>query len=818
MSGALRGGVSVRGACDSFAPHLLLSKDLGNHSCGIWSSARKPGVHAAIGLASAFIASNAAAQHTLPTIDVQRSSGGSGRTVSTGPATEAPPAPVPQATTGGEPTGYRATGTGLSRVPTPLIDTPQTINVVTQEVIRDQGARTLEDALRNVPGVTFQAGEGGNQGDAPFIRGFQARTDIFRDGIRDPGWYTRDIFSTDSVEVFKGPSAFIFGRGSTGGAINLTSKQATGSKFVEGTVTGSTPRGVRAELDASGSAGIIDARIAAMWQDIDTPDRDNVWTKRWGVAPSMNVRLTEQARIKLNYIYQGEESVPDYGHPYLPAPVRSAKNGAITNFGYYGNGQPVGPVPINRSNWFGVMGGPLADRTETETNIWTGRFEYDLTKELKFANTTRYFTVDRSSRPTAPRSLGLANNGSLVFPRDTLYPVDLMTIGRQHFWNQTNNSLFVNQTEITGKVHTGSWTHTVVLGTEYDDERRFNRRAYGPNPNGTVGTNLCAPTDPDCRTSLAYPVQTDYGGDFLGWAPGQATNSETIAWYASDSIKLNEYWDIMGGIRNDQFRVGYADQTQSNARKAYLSREDDMFSYRYGLVFHPTKYSSIYGAYGVSYNPSAELGTLSSAANSTANALLPPEKNRVTEFGAKADLIPEKLTLSGAWFKVEKTNLRIPTDPTSTTAPLVLNGLAISEGLEFGLVGKITDQWQITTGYVYNATQIAKTTNMADFGHRLPNTPLNSFTLWTTYDLTPQWTIGGGAQWQSMVFVNTANTIYVPDFWKFDAMLAWKLDKHNTLQLNIYNITDELYYANYYQAHAVPAPGRYASLSWRVRW
>ncbi|MGD9923569.1 MAG: TonB-dependent receptor plug domain-containing protein, partial [Pseudorhodoplanes sp.] len=155
--------------------------------------------------------------------------------------------------------------------------------MVTPQVIREQAARTMEDALRNVPGITFQAGEGGMQGDAPFIRGFQARTDMFRDGIRDPGWYTRDLFSSDSVEVFKGPSAFAFGRGSTGGAINITSKQATGAKFVEGTVTGSTPFGVRTELDASGSVGNIDARIAAVWQDIDTPDRDNVWTKRWGV-------------------------------------------------------------------------------------------------------------------------------------------------------------------------------------------------------------------------------------------------------------------------------------------------------------------------------------------------------------------------------------------------------------------------------------------------------------------------------------------------------------------------------------------------------
>jgi catecholate siderophore receptor len=209
---------------------------------------------------------------------------------------------------------------------------------------------------------------------------------------------------------------------------------------------------------------------------------------------------------------------------------------------------------------------------------------------------------------------------------------------------------------------------------------------------------------------------------------------------------------------------------------------------------------------------------LSSAGNNAANATLPPEKNMVKEVGFKADLIPNQLTLTGALFKIEKTNLRIPTDPNNTTGPLVLNGLAISQGVEFGLVGKITDKWQITTGYAYTETEIAKTSNLAELGHRLPNAPLNSFTLWTTYDLTSQFTIGGGATWQTEAFANTTNLAEVPGFVKFDAMAAYKIDKNWTLQFNIYNITNELYYSQYYQGHAVPAPSRYATASLRVRW
>ena len=268
---------------------------------------------------------------------------------------------------------YQATQQTITRLPTPLLDTPQTVNVVTEKVIQETGARTLEEALRTVPGITFQAGEGGQQGDSPIINGFSARGDIYRDGVRDPGWYTRDLFSSDRVEVYKGPSAFAFGRGTTGGAINFVSKLPTGASFVDTVVTGYTSTGIRTELDASGKKDNFSWRFAAMGQNIDTQDRDNVSTKRWGVAPSLKVDVTNQTRVTLAYVYQGEDSIPDYGHPYLRQPIYSPTTGALTNGGYYGTGQATGPVPIKRSNWFGVFDGPLADVVDTTTHFATAK-------------------------------------------------------------------------------------------------------------------------------------------------------------------------------------------------------------------------------------------------------------------------------------------------------------------------------------------------------------------------------------------------------------------------------------------------------------
>lgn len=210
---------------------------------------------------------------------------------------------------------------------------------------------------------------------------------------------------------------------------------------------------------------------------------------------------------------------------------------------------------------------------------------------------------------------------------------------------------------------------------------------------------------------------------------------------------------------------------------------------------------------------------LSSAPNSTANLLLAPEKNNTIEVGAKADFLNNKLSVTGAIFRIEKTNLRIPLNPeaASTNQVLVLDGLARVDGVEFGVAGALTDKWQIFAGYSYLQSEILNTTNGAERGRALPSTPHNNFNLWTSYAVTPDLTIGGGVQYQDDAFANTTNTSYVPSFWKFDAMAAYKVTRNSTLQLNVYNIGDAMYYAQYYSGHAVPASGRWASLTYRYR-
>jgi catecholate siderophore receptor len=711
--------------------------------------------------------------------------------------------------------GYQATQQSITRLQTPLLDTPQTINVVPQQEIQERRLTTMEDALRTVPGITFSAGEGGQQGDGPIIRGFAARGDIFRDGFRDPGWYTRDLFDVDRVEVYKGPSSFAFGRGSTGGAINNVSKLPTGQTFVEGTATINSVGGYRADVDASGKRGNISGRIAALYTETDTPDRDNVWTRRWGVAPSMSAQLDDATKLTLWYIYQGEEGAPDYGWPYLPQPGYRTTTGALVNPGYNGNGTAVTPVPIPRNTWFGIATGPLRDIVTTETHILTAKIERELGSNFKITNGTRYLLNDRFGRNTAPR--GLANAAKQPFTSGLTtgaggngigYPVDLMTIARERRERETDATFLVNATDLTEKFDTGIINHTLTAGVELSRETRNQTR-----------TDLCVATNPACFTSLVNPNIGGVPATGFTVVPGNNTLATDYAAYIIDQMKITQYFELLGSFRFDRYSTHYLDLS-AVAGQQDLRRTDNLPSYRFGAVYRPTPNSSLYVVYGNSYNPSAEFGTLSGNPNNVASITLAPEKNVSYEAGVKVDVLQGNLSLTGAIFRIEKTNLRIPNDPSAPTAQqfLVLDGLARVDGFELGAAGKVTDKWQVIGGYSYLDSSIAQTSNLAELGRWLPNAPRHNLAVWTTYDITPQLTVGGGATYQSDAFVNTTNTAFVPEYWKFDAMASYKIDNKSTIQLNIYNITDEFYFWQYYQGHAVPASGRWASLTYRARW
>ncbi|MEP9378694.1 TonB-dependent siderophore receptor [Aquabacter sp. CN5-332] len=758
-------------------------------------------LHLTVGVASAMAAAPAVAQQAgtsgdidLPTVQVQ---GGTG--------------------------GFVADTVGVTRLPVPIFDMPQQVEVVTHEMIQQQQTTTMEQALRNISGITFSAGEAGQQGDSPIIRGFSGRGDIFRDGIRDTGWYTRDMFDIEAVDVFLGPSSFAFGRGSTGGVINLVSKLPKDANFATADVTGYTSQGLRTTLDANGQVNDkVSARINAMVQSVDTADRDNITASRWGIAPSVSVKLDDRTKMTASYYYQHEDGVPDYGINYLPAPTLSTSPGTFGQRvgGYYGNGAPTPPVPVPRNTWYGVLNGPLNDQVITDTSIATLQFEREINDFVTVTNGTRYVVSDRMARPAAPRSVGDA--GNTVFPSplpsvDVGYSVAQMTVGQQRYQIQTDNTQLNNLTDMVAKFKWGTFEHTLNAGIELDNETRSQQRV-----------NFCNQASPLCRVSLINPSNSSPNngvGGFPSYFPSSnSTDMADVALYAADQIKLNQYWQIMGGFRWDNATTDYNALTVTNngpatstASAQTLSSSDLMLNYKVGVVFSPVETVNLYVTYGTSSNPSSEFGVLD-----TGTVTLAPVSNTTAEAGFKAQLLDNHFVVSGSLFQTIQTNTRVPTDPSSSLPPMVLGGEQEVQGLSLSAAGALTAQWNLSASYTYMESEILSAgpaptlASLVTVGKQLPNTPNNSLSVWTSYALTPQLTLGAGAVYNSSAYVNTTNTSYVPSYWTFDAMASYQFNDHFQVQLNVYNLTDEYYIAQYFGGSAVPAAGRYATLTARA--
>jgi catecholate siderophore receptor len=704
-------------------------------------------------------------------------------TASTGTTTTPGTAASTVGQAGPSSTSYQAPTSGLTRLPTPLLSTPQTVNVVTQQVMQEQVNASVKDALRNVAGVTFRAGEGGNQGDTPYIRGFSAQSDIFRDGVRDPGWYTRDAFPVQAVEVFKGPAAVLFGRGSTGGVINLVSKTPFERNAVEGTITGNSGPGERATIDANGQAADnVWARLVAMGQEYDIAGRDHIEQNRYGFSPSLLWKATEDTKVTLAYIYQHDQNVPDYGIPFLSPQA----------------GIPRLVAPVERSNWYGILSGPLPDTEKVDAHIATAKIEHEFNDQVKLVNTTRYNYVDRLQRNVFPE------------PNDTVPVPPNLNVN----WTPNRAQIFVtntqlaNQTDLIAKFSTGFVDHTVATGVDVTRESRdFLRNQFA----GQAGTNFLNP-DPWRYGGIPQPPTASQ------WTYGVAKD---VGAYIADQAKITKYFELLGSFRYDQYWFGQ-DAPVADPIVQRIATLNNMGSWRAGAVWHPTEKSSIYVMRGTSFNPSADNLTLSVTTVNGALSLAKtsPEQTTTSEVGAKADVLNGKLTLQTAFFNTTKANLRV-TDPSTMLTYSAGNETAL--GWEASAAGNLTSAWAIIASYTYVHARIINPAVPIQYNAEPMNTPAYAFSLWTTYDVTKSLQVGAGAFYNSSVWgdlqtaapYTVANTALVPAWWRFDAMAAYKLSPKVTLQFNVYNLTDKYYFESAYTNWAVPGQRRTFALTLR---
>ncbi|NKE71728.1 TonB-dependent receptor [Candidatus Manganitrophus noduliformans] len=661
----------------------------------------------------------------------------------------------------------------------PLVDIPQTVTVIPEAVIEERGATTLRDVLRNVPGISLQAGEGGGgpPADNLSIRGFNARTDLFIDGVRDFGGYFRDPFNISQVEVFKGPASSYAGRGSTGGAINLVSKRPLLDPFYGGTIGIGTDNYKRATLDLNqpleGLQG-TSLRLNALWHDADVPGRDEVTNQRWGVAPSIAFGLDTPTRLTLSYSHLDQDNMPDYGIPWVPA----------------GNSDPVlatyadEAAPVDFSNFYGLKD---RDFDEVITDIATAEIAHDFSSSFSLRNLTRYGQTRRDSVTTAPRFADLDPGPATV--QGTVINRNLQS-------RDQTDTILANLTDLTLRFRTGGIDHAVTTGIEYSHETSVNYLRTGP----LSQTDLFNPNPDD-----PYPDSVRRTG-----AKNDAT-AKAGAVYLFDTLGLGERWEVTGGLRWDYFDLDYQSRA-ADGMVTPLERTDRMLSWRAGVVFKPTANGSLYAAYGTSFNPAGEGLTLSSSVTAAANVDTEPEESRTYEIGTKWNLFEERLAFTVALFRTEKTNARTQ-DPVDPTDVIVLEGKERVDGVELSVAGNVTDQWQLFGGYALMNSEVVESLNAAVVGNELANTPKHSFSLWTTHQLPWNLEVGGGAQFVGDRFSNVNNQRTAPSYWHFDAMVAYRATESLTLRVNGFNLADEEYIQSVGGGHFIPGAGRSAIAS-----
>ncbi len=737
---------------------------------------------------------------------------------------------------------------GLGQFTEGLTDTPQTVNVVPQFILQEQAVTSLRDSLRNAPGISIAAGEAGAQGDNLTIRGFSARNDIYLDGIRDFGSYYRDSFDYEAVDVLQGPASVEFGRGSTGGVVNQESKQAVGNRFVRPNVQFGTNALRRGTLDVNVPFSNVlpnsAFRLNAMGMETGVSQRNNVFVRRWGVAPTLAFGLGRPTRGFVSYLHEGEHDTPDYGLPY------------------FGAGLPQ----VDRKNYYGLANSNYLDTTP---HVLTGRIEQDLGAKWTFRSTLRWGYYPRNVQITEPQinttgvvsGAGTAANPYVVTCSSTAGG----TAGPCYSMSTPLNQVLVRRATIeVHSVEDDLWTRNEAIGhmriakIENDLSLALEGGRERSNPQ-RPGYLLANNNTYYNYTSLLNPTVAD------AFAPPKTVvntashvSSQSYGFNVLDTVKLTKWLQLSGGIRFDYFNT-YAQSAPTNSAPIAVNfiHLDKKPTYRAAVVVKPSQSGSVYFDYGTSFNPSAE--SLSLSANSAA---FPPEQNETFEVGAKWDFLRNKLNLNGSLFRTEKLNAR-ETDPLNS-ANSILSGNQLVRGVQIGAVGHMPSHFDVIAGYAYldariessvvnaspfstqnvafyTAWQTALKTNpnavidpryntapyyLSPVGFPFANVPKNSGNLWVTRELPFRFIGGFGGNYvaarraSSTSLIGVYNTSaptplanvplafkQIPSYVLLNAMVSRPITDRLALQVNIQNLTNKFFIDQPHPNHLVPGEG-----------
>ena len=670
----------------------------------------------------------------------------------------------------------------------PLLDTTQTINVISSQLIQEQGATTLTEALRNSPGVgTFYVGENGTTttGDGIYMRGFDTSSSIFVDGVRDLGSISRDVFNIEQIEVTKGPAGTDNGRTAPTGAINMVSKQPELNNGVTASLSYGSGDHRRATGDWNQAISSTAAfRLNVMGQDSGVPGRDKVENNRWGIAPTLAFGLGTPTRVYLDFLHVKQNNVPDGGVPTIGLPGYSSPDPKRP--------QLTDAAMVDSSNFYGTT----ADHDHVTADMFTARVEHEFNDNLALHSTTRWGRTTQDYLLTS--FMGSAAN--LLTPDINDPSTWTMARSNPTFKHQANR-IITNQTSLNANFDTGSITHNLNSGIELTQEKATTEGFGALHGTAWPAANL-------------YHPNWDVIGLIYGHT-GAYSNAKTNTGsaYVFDTLKFGEHWQVNAGVRLDHYDTDYTSWVQCGARGAPVcgslptgtavpgvdaQKSDNLINWKLGVLYKPMPNGSVYANFAVSAEPpGGSTLTLSGAANSADNPNLDPQKARTAEVGTKWELLDSRLLLTGALYRTTVTNDLVQ-DPVSLLYYQI--GKKRVQGVELSAVGKLTENWAVTAGFTTMDTSVVSGTAVANDGSSdLAYTPKTAFTSWTTYHFPFNLTIGGGARYSGEMKRGVDGAIgtpaYTEAYWVFDAMASYPLNKHVDLQLNLYNLFDKNYVA-----------------------
>lgn len=633
------------------------------------------------------------------------------------------------------------TSSTATKTDTLLRDTPQSITVITKELIRDQNMQNLSDVVRYVPGIVTAQGEGNR--DTAVFRGNSSTSDFYVDGIKDDVQYYRDFYNIDSVEALKGSNAMIFGRGGSGGVINRVTKQANWTPVREAALTLGSWDLRRGTVDVGHVVNDkVALRITAMAEKSNSY-RDGAEIERAGINPTMTIKAGPNTLIALGYEHFRDDRIADRGIPSAFGTNRPYQTDAST---YFGNPE-LSPV------WARV-------------NAFSATVDHDFGNGLTLRNRSRWANYDKFYQNIF--ASGPANgNGT---------PAQQGTVALGAYNTATERTNLFNQTDLFYTLNTGSVKHKLVAGLELGRQETDNLRQTGTG--GRVSLS-----DPRMTTPVVFAsTATDANNH------GVAT---VAALYLQDQIEFSRQWQVVAGVRYDRFNVDF--DNKAGTTPVHLEVRDTPVSPRVGLVYKPFEALSVYGSYSIAFVPRAgeQLGSLNARV-----AAFDPEKFKNKELGVKWDILPD-LAATAAIYQLDRSNVAIisPTDPNVS---ILVDGQR-TKGAELGLAGKINARWSVMGGYAYQDAKLAVMQNDNDRtlnGATLAQVPKHTFSLWNRYDLNSQWGAGLGVSYRDSIYTAVDNTVTLPSYTRVDMAVFYKINKQFQLQANVENLLDKTYYAS----------------------